>query len=81
MADAKYTTPDVDRITGDTFGVHVINHEKRDDDTPTVTYEFLVNSRTHEVLENILLQLNLLNTRFEEAFRTNISSGDICDED
>jgi len=26
MADAKYTTPDVDRITGDTFGVHVINH-------------------------------------------------------
>ncbi len=26
MADAKYTTPDVSRITGDTFGVHVISN-------------------------------------------------------
>lgn len=26
MADAKYTSPDVDRIIGDTFGVHVISN-------------------------------------------------------
>jgi len=28
MADAKYTTPDVDRIYNDTFGVHVISHSQ-----------------------------------------------------
>jgi len=35
------------------------------------------NARTHEILDNILLEMKLLNARFEEAFDTAINKGDV----
>ena len=35
------------------------------------------NARTHEILDNILLEMKLLNARFEEAFDTAIKIGDV----